>query len=428
MGALTAYRAIATDEVDLVLHLGDYLYEESKGPFDVDPDHTCVTLEDYRRRHAYTRLDRDLQALHLRHPMVFAWDDHDVADNAWRHGAKGHDPEEHGSWDERLAAATQARQEWLPSRLIDPDEPLSMRRSFVIGDLAELVVLDTRIPGRDQQVGDDGAKPLDDPDRALLDPDQRRWARERILDRTRPWCLLASQVPVAVLELPVPLGGVVEDLMPSGYLVLDGEAVCTDLWEGYPAERNALVDAMARRGPGTVVLSGDVHSSWASLICDEHDDVVAVDLVCPAVSATEMGQQLPRGWRTAAEKVANDVPHQVWHDLERHGYLHVDVRPDRVRGDWYAADSDRDGGRPERLASWEVGRTSPLQLVEATPSSAASAFDDAVRPGVPLEALPQPEPINRHHRSKLARAIAVAVGVAGSAAAVVLVRRRARSR
>src|SRR4029079_10089789 len=112
MGALTPSRAIATDEVDLVLHLGDYLYEEAKGPVDVDPDHTCVTLEDYRRRHCYTRLDRALQAWHLRHPMVFAWDDHDVADNAWRYGAKGHDPDEHGSWDQPPGAATNERAGW----------------------------------------------------------------------------------------------------------------------------------------------------------------------------------------------------------------------------------------------------------------------------------------------------------------------------
>lgn len=424
MGELAAYRAIAEDEVDLVVHLGDYIYEEPKGPHEVDPPATCVTLSDYRRRHAHTRLDRDLQAMHLRHPMVFAWDDHDVADNAWRHGAKEHDPDEHGPWEERLAAAARARQEWLPARLVEPDNLLSMRRSFVIGDLAELVVLDTRIPGRDLQSGDEGAKSLEDPDRALLDPEQRRWAHERVLDTTRPWCLLASQVPVADLELPVPMGTLVDDAMPSGYRVIDGEAVCTDLWDGYPVERRALIDVIARRGAGTVVLSGDVHSAWASLLCTETGDAVAVDFVTSAVSATEMGQQLPPGWRKAAERIANEVPRQVWHDLERHGYLHVDVRPDRVRADWYAIESDERDAVPERLASWAVDHTAPGHLRRATPDSPSASFADVIRPGLPRETMPAPEaPPPRAPSSRIKILVGLAA-VLGAAVAVLAWRRR----
>jgi alkaline phosphatase D len=144
MGALSAYRAIAEDEVDLVVHLGDYLYEKPKGPFAGEPPGVTVTLDDYRRRQAHTRLDPDLQAMHLRHPMMFVWDDHDTADNSWRHGAKAHDEAEQGPWEERLANARRAREEWLPSRLADPSDPLDMHRSVRLGDLVELVVLDTR--------------------------------------------------------------------------------------------------------------------------------------------------------------------------------------------------------------------------------------------------------------------------------------------
>ena len=87
---LGVYRALAEREVDLVLHLGDYIYEDdgADGPRAHDPPHVATSLDDYRRRIAQIRADPDAQALHLRHPMVTIWDDHDLADNAWRDGAK----------------------------------------------------------------------------------------------------------------------------------------------------------------------------------------------------------------------------------------------------------------------------------------------------------------------------------------------------
>ena len=93
------------------------------GGRDHDPPHVATTLDDYRRRLAQIRADPDAQALHLRHPVVTIWDDHDLADNAWRDGAKTHDPEEHGPWADRVAAAARARQEWLPAACRDPARP-----------------------------------------------------------------------------------------------------------------------------------------------------------------------------------------------------------------------------------------------------------------------------------------------------------------
>jgi alkaline phosphatase D len=425
MGSLAAYRAIAEDEVDLVLHLGDYIYEDPKGPYPVEPPGVVSTLEGYRARHAHTRLDPDLQALHRRHPMVFAWDDHDVADNAWRHGAKAHDPSQHGPWEHRLGAAARARQEWIPARLVDPTDLLSMRRSVTFGDLAELVVLDTRIPGRDRQSGDPGAPALDDPDRSLLDAAQRRWAHERVRDTSRPWCLLASQVTVAELSLPVPAGAAIDPALPSGYRVVDDRGVCTDEWDGYPAERDALCDVIAERGPGVVVLSGDVHSNWATYVCGGHQrGPVAAEMVCTGVSSTPMGDQLPPGWRKVAGSMADVVPHQVWHDLEHHGYLRVDVRPDAVRGDWIAVDPNHPEQGVERLASWQVGRSWPPVLEPAMPSSSTPAFGDVVRPGLPASALPAALPARRRRGVVARRVLAavVLVAVAGTGA----VWRRAR--
>jgi alkaline phosphatase D len=419
MGALDTYRVIAVDEVDVVLHLGDYLYEEAKGPYPVDPPGTCSTLDDYRRRHAHIRLDQDLQALHLRHPMIFVWDDHDVADNAWRHGAKGHDPDEHGPWEDRLAAAARARDEWLPARRRDPENRLAMWRSFALGDLAELVVLDTRIPGRDVQVGDPGAPPIDDPERALLEPAQRAWMGERVRDRTRPWCLLASQVPVADLELPVPAGGGLGHLLPSGYDVIDGEIMCTDLWEGYPEERRALCRAIEDRGGGTVVVSGDVHSNWVTRVLGaDHEGTVAAEFVVTSVSSTPMGDQLPPGWRTEAERIAAGVPRTLWQDLEHHGYLRLEVTRDAVRADYLAVDARDDDGEPrvERQAVFVVDGSLPPVLRPLDPEEAPAVVP---RPGLPVHHLPPPEPLPRPRPARrwgrvgvLAAVVVVALAVA----------------
>ena len=238
-----------------------------EGPAHHDPPHTAITQDDYRRRLAQVRSDPDAQALHLRHPMVAIWDDHDLSDNAWRDGAKHHDPTRHGPWPVRVAAAAAARQEWLPQRLRDEADPKVTWRSIPIGDLAELVLLDTRLVGRDRQAGDEEGPPLDDPARSLLGDEQRAWVRERLLDMSRPWAIVASGVVVNSIELPWPRPLTsMNRLLPNGYAMLDGRVMHDDQWDGYPAERSRLVSWIVERaaaGGRTVLLSGDVHSSWA---------------------------------------------------------------------------------------------------------------------------------------------------------------------
>ena len=149
-------------DIDLVLHLGDYIYEygplgyASQLAIAIDresaPSHEILSLEDYRQRHCQNRADPDLIALHAKLPVIAVWDDHDVADNAWSGGATNHDPATEGSLRRRRAAAIQAFREWLPIRMPDPAEPQKIYRSFDFGSLASLHMLDTRLIGRDEQV------------------------------------------------------------------------------------------------------------------------------------------------------------------------------------------------------------------------------------------------------------------------------------
>jgi len=142
-GYFNAYARLAERDVDLVVHLGDYIYEaEAKREQWTRyhrPGGRCLTLPDYRARHGQYKTDPDLQRLHARHPFVAVWDDHELAGNAWWDGAAGHHPRHDGDWPHRRAAAVRAYREWMPSGLPDPSDPFRVWRTVPLGPLADLV-------------------------------------------------------------------------------------------------------------------------------------------------------------------------------------------------------------------------------------------------------------------------------------------------
>ena len=187
--------------------------------------------------------------------------------------------------------------------------------------------------------------------------------------------LLVSQVVLNRMALPVKTGAKLGDLAPSGYGVIGGEAMCTDEWDGYPAERDALVRVIAGRGPGVVTVSGDVHSAWAFEGPCLDGDPVAVEFVTPCVTATPMGQQLPRGWRKLLGGLAERLPEARWFELEHHGYLVVEVDRDEARAHWFTVDGLDPDASPEYAAGWRhrrdrVGRLDPLDPPEAVQQAA----------------------------------------------------------
>ncbi|MGZ3315407.1 MAG: alkaline phosphatase D family protein, partial [Caulobacteraceae bacterium] len=171
-GYFNAYGAIARlPRVDAIVHLGDYIYEYGgpgsygmdspvAGERPHDPPHECVSLADYRRRHAQYKTDPQLQAAHARAPWIVVWDDHETANDSWQGGAENHQPAAEGDWNARKAAAIKAYYEWMPIR-----EPagggFSINRSFDFGDLASLFMLETRLTARDHQLYPDKEMPAE---------------------------------------------------------------------------------------------------------------------------------------------------------------------------------------------------------------------------------------------------------------------------
>jgi alkaline phosphatase D len=421
---LTAYRALAAHDVDLVVHLGDYIYEDDgeKGPREHDPRRPTVSLDDYRRRIAQMRTDPDCQALHQRHTVVTIWDDHDLADNAWMGGAKAHDPETQGDWPSRVAAAHQARAEWLPTR--DDRGPERNWRSIPLGDVGELLLLDTRIAGRDQHAGDPGTAPVDDPRRSLLGAAQRAWVDERLADTSRPWSLVASSVVMNSLELAVPPLVAASRLLPNGYAAHDGRVLRDDQWDGYPAEREHIVRGVEERGGSggrTVVLSGDVHSSWAfEGPAGATGDPVALEATTPSVSSAPMGRgRLPGVWRLLDGTVRR-LPHVRWVDITNRGFSIVEVSAERVRVTWWFVNPYDAADLPDV----ELGAALRTELAEWPPRWS----DDDPVDGSPLtrpDLPPRSTDVRRMRRWHQRRRYGRLVAAAGVAAAV-LVRGRPR--
>jgi alkaline phosphatase D len=428
------YRALAEREVDVVLHLGDAVYETAwtTGARRHDPPHDAVTLDDYRRRHACNRADPDAVALHLRHPVLAVWDDHDVSDNASRHGSHGHDPATEGPWADRVAAALRARSEWMPSRIDGPPFPPAVSwRTVDLGGVAELALLDTRFAGRDRQVGDGGAADRDDPDRSLLGPVQRAWLHERVDRSTKPWLVIVTSVVLNEIALPVPGVRFVDALLPSGYAYDDGRVLNDDQWDGYTAERAALVAHLAdcrRSGRASLVLSGDVHSSWAfegprSAGPGASGEAVTVELTTPAVASPPMAAMLAPGFGPVVARGVRALPHVRWADISRRGHAVLHLTPDRAVAEWWHLDPfARDpSAERHRAAAFAVARAAdPPVLV---PVAARDLPPDPVRPVLPAPLPARPadlERMRRWRRRRRARTAVRRIGRVGGALAALV--------
>ncbi|MDX1734019.1 MAG: alkaline phosphatase D family protein [Halioglobus sp.] len=388
-GFFNVYREVAQRDVDAVLHLGDYLYEYAADGYASaraeefgrvsQPPGELLTLADYRTRYAQYHGDEDLQAAHGAHPFIIVWDDHEVANNAWRDGAQNHDPATEGSFVERKRAAIQAWYEWLPVRPPTSVDEVIYRR-FRYGDLVDLFMLDTRIVGRDEQntysefvsggmIDVEAARAaFGDPARSLLGEAQRDWLREELGNSTARWQVLGQQVLSGRYHLPAPI---MEALDPSigGDALAAGAAAAIqardakrkapsersadeqalldsaipynlDAWDGYEYERDTLLAYAADMDLKLVMLAGDTHNVWNGQLTTPDARIAGVEFGCSSVSSPGLEEALPAGGAAFFEPLATElIDDLVSVELSRRGYLHLRLSPDRVEASHYFVDT-----------------------------------------------------------------------------------------
>ncbi|MFE7859345.1 alkaline phosphatase D family protein [Streptomyces sp. NPDC057403] len=307
-GYFTPYADMLDQDPDVVLFVGDYIYEStpsSAGPRRHEGTGEPYTLEQYRNRYAQYRTDPDLAAMHANAPWVVTFDDHEV-DNDWA-GEIPQDPakQPHDAFVARLTAAFQAYYEHMPVRASAiPDGPhIQMYRRLEFGRLARLNVLDTRQFRTDQATTQEGAR---SPSMTMLGAAQKQWLLDGLHDSPARWNLIASQIMMAETDLQVG----------------DGKLWYYDAWDGYQAERNALLGEFADvRNP--VVLSGDRHLTMVSDLrtdyADPESDVVGAEFVGTSVSSN--GDQDQAAFHAQWDPLLPDNPH--WKLIDAHRGYHL---------------------------------------------------------------------------------------------------------
>ncbi|MEX0813096.1 MAG: alkaline phosphatase D family protein [Chitinophagales bacterium] len=345
-GFFNAYESIAWhNDIDAVIHLGDYIYEYAVGTTIADrdtlqPPNEIITLEDYRIRHAHYRLDEQLRLLQQQYAMITTWDDHETANNSWTGGADNHDPGTEGSWANRKAAGIQAYMEWLPVR-----QPMNnlIYRVIEYGPLAKIMVLDTRLEGRDEQVDATNTQAINDTARTILGKVQFDWLNDNLSNSTSTWNVLAQQVMMASLQF-------------------GGQTFNSDQWDGYNADREKLyAHILDNNIENVVVLTGDIHTSWANNLENNAGDSVAVEFVSTSITSS-----VPDFLSGLSGFVLNNFDHVKYAKFDQRGYNILTLDSRKAQTDFYFMNtiSEVDTGK-EMLASWYVPNTG-RQLKEAT--------------------------------------------------------------
>ncbi|MGJ7489614.1 alkaline phosphatase D family protein [Variovorax sp. ZT4R33] len=406
-GYFHAYDAAAKSDAQYALHLGDYIYEYGSDPKKygnasipgnriASPANDIVTMNDYRTRHALYKSDLALQAAHARMPWITVWDDHEIANNGYVNGAENHNPATQGDWVTRKNIAARVYHEWMPIRTPDPANLLKIYRRFDFGRIFTLHMLDTRLEGRDRQYDNYGdadggiARYLAgitpnaggiraDASRQMMSAEQQNWLTSGMQASSATWQLLGNQTIMARMWLP---GSVLSTVLASpaaapaaisAYLTAKatraaaGPGALTptqtalldpvtnprlpyslDSWDGYPAQREAILQTVKTQGKRLVTLSGDSHNGWFNQLSTLAGDKVGVEFAGTSVSSSgfegaglgalassidgsALVPQLGNAAIGAGLGLIDDVSYC---DTTRRGYLVMTVTPAQVKGEY----------------------------------------------------------------------------------------------
>lgn len=404
-GHFHAYGHLAQrDDIDLVLHTGDYIYEYGFDEYPkteltvpgraFDPDHEIITLDDYYARYRLYHTDPNLLALRAAKPISAVWDDHEITNDATSTGAQNHQRSE-GAYTDRVAAATKAYFDWMPIRRPEPNG-LRICRALDWGDLARILLVDTRLIGRIRQLdyrrnvgalrlilnapGTTAAleefrrTQLNDPARTLLGLEQEAWVAEQLASskqRGQTWQIVAQQI--AMGEQLVGEGASAM-LSPDAHsnvrrYVTVAERLGRlrmpwnlDAWDGYPAARSRFLQACVANASNAVILGGDSHNTWVNNLAapDDASRMAAIEFAGASVTSPGLEQSLAAaapGAREAMMKGAN--PHLAWCDVTNRGYGALKFTRGACEAEWVATSDIRNP---------EAGAPAITRLI-ATPSA-----------------------------------------------------------
>ncbi|WBY06655.1 alkaline phosphatase D family protein [Sphingomonas sp. 7/4-4] len=361
-GWFNAYgHAAARSDLDLWLHVGDYLYEYGT-PAATDvrvlndralaPEHEILAIADYRMRYACYRADPDLQRLHQMAPMVAFWDDHESSNDSWEGGAQNHQPAKEGDWNLRRAAAMQVYREWMPVS----DEPW---KAYPIGTLATLYRTESRLLARTRQADIGATFNAADPDAALktfrdgiwhdpsatmLGSTQESWLAHALKANARStaWQLVGMgtilgrtvmpQEAVSWLR-PDATEKSVASFRNNARAAKLGLPMWMDRWDGYPAARSRLLKAAQAADADLVMLSGDSHNAWAYALVEDGRPA-GVEFAGHAVTSQGMEGSMAADPAIVARGFIAANPELKWADTSRRGYMMLEVTPERVTGEW----------------------------------------------------------------------------------------------
>ncbi|WP_420317939.1 alkaline phosphatase D family protein [Ekhidna sp.] len=328
-GYFNAYGALANEELDAVIHLGDYIYEYGPGGYgDTSinrkhiPAKEIITLQDYRSRYSQYRLDKDLIAAHARHPFINIWDDHEIANNSYKDGAQNHQADE-GSYEERKQTARQVFYEWIPIR-----EGESHYRKFEYGDLVDLFMLDERLEGRTYIADSLGDPSLMDSSRTMLGEDQRNWLITNLRSSESKWKMIGNQVIFSYLNWG-----------------LESFNINLDSWDGYPFEQQLISDVLKELN-NVVFITGDTHTAWAfeatNKPFNEYDQktsegAFAVEFGATSINSSNSNESYSDSLVLLHEKkiIDSDInPHLKWGNMRDHGYMILTLNAGEASSTW----------------------------------------------------------------------------------------------
>lgn len=363
------------NDIDAVIHLGDYIYEYAQKQYGdttigrlVEPEKEIITEGDYRIRYSLYRLDPDLQRAHQQQAFISIWDDHESANDSYKDGADNHQPNTEGDWQIRKNISKKVYFEWMPIRDTTNNK---IYRTIKYGDLAELIMLDTRLEGR--SAPPKNYDDVDIPVRTILGDTQNQWFRNKLMTSTAKWKIIGNQVLFSTTNVGfAAVNGQGQPAPNDTNAIRATENNFIDNWESYPTERNNIIDYITNNNiKNVVIVTGDSHASWAfdvtkqpviypdknfnnfaspspSYTASTGVGSVAVEFGTPSITSANFDEIVGATSATQFEGLVNNPipflgnsnynPHLKYVDLDRHGYIVLDLKADSAQANFYYVD------------------------------------------------------------------------------------------